>query len=145
LATAPPVPAIAPEARKTAPRPAGVPSGASAADRYRNGLETFRAGDLGGAAAIWEALLAEEHRGAFTLQLLTACQHDTIKDAQRSLGAQNLFLVTKKVKGRVCYRICIGTFESREAAGRALAGLPGEYRTAGASVRPVADVLDRDR
>ena len=87
----------------------------------------------------------KEHRGAFTLQLLTACQHDTIKDAQRSLGAQDLYLVTKKVNGRVCYRICVGTFESREAAGRALAGLPGEYRTAGASVRPVADVLERDR
>ena len=117
----------------------------AAADRYRNGLEIFRAGDLAGAAAIWEALLAEEHRGAFTLQLLTACQHDTIREAQRSLGAQDLYLVTKKVNGRVCYRICAGTFASREAAGRALAGLPGEYRTAGASVRPVADVLERDR
>jgi hypothetical protein len=140
LATLPPAPATV----NPASRAATVSPGASAADRYRRGLEIFRAGDLTGAAAVWEALLADEHRGAFTLQLLTACQHDTIKDAQRSLGAQNLFLVTKKVNGRVCYRICVGTFESREAAGRALAGLPGEYRTAGA-VRPVADVLERDR
>jgi hypothetical protein len=139
-ATPPPAPAIV----NPAPRAATVSPGASAADRYRSGLEIFRGGDLSGAAATWEALLADEYRGAFTLQLLTACQHDTIKEAQRSLGAQNLFLVTKKVNGRVCYRICIGTFESREAAGRALAGLPGEYRTAGA-VRPVADVLERDR
>jgi septal ring-binding cell division protein DamX len=127
-----------------APRPAAVSPSASGADRYRNGLEIFHAGDFPGAAAIWEALLAEEHRGAFTLQLLTACQHDTIRDAQRSLGAQDLYLVTKKVNGRVCYRICIGTFASREVAGRALSGLPGEYRSAGA-VRPVADVLERDR
>ncbi len=128
-----------------APRPAGVPSGASGADRYRSGLEIFRAGDLDGAAAIWETLLAEEHRGAFTLQLLTACQHDTIKEAQRSLAPQELYLVAKKVDGRVCYRICLGAFDSQEAAGRALAGLPGEYRTAGAKVRAVADVLDRNR
>ena len=58
--------------------------------------------------------------------------------------AQELYLVTKKVNGRVCYRICLGTFASREAAGRTLAGLPGEYRSGGA-VRSVADVLDRDR
>ena len=145
IAPAPPAPPIAPKTREAAPRPAGVPSGASGADRYRNGLENFRAGDLDGAAAIWEALLAAEHRGSFTLQLLTACQHDTIKDAQRSLGAQELYLVTKKVNGRVCYRVCIGTFESRESAGRALAGLPGEFRAGGASIRPVADVLERDR
>ena len=142
-ATAPPLPAT--EARGPAPRSAGVTSGASGKDRYRSGLEIFLAGDLDRAAAIWEELLAEEHRGAFTLQLLTACQHDTVRDAQRSLAAQELYLVTKKVNGRVCYRICLGTFGSREAAGRALAGLPGEYRTAGASVRAIADVLERDR
>ena len=90
------------------------------------------------------AELAEEHRGAFTLQLLTACQHDTIKEAQRSLPSQELYLVTKKVNGRACFRICLGTFESRESAGRALAGLPAGYR-AGGAVRPVLDVLDRDR
>jgi len=128
-----------------APRSAKVTSGASGKDRYGTALEIFRAGDVDGAAAIWEALLAEEHRGAFTLQILTACQHDTVRDAQRSLSTQELYLVTKKVNGRLCYRICLGTFDSREAAGRALAGLPGEYRTAGATVRPVADVLDRDR
>lgn len=140
-AAAPP----APELRGPTPRPATVPPGASATDRYRNGLEIFRAGDLEGAAAIWEALLAGEHRGAFTLQLLTACQHDTVRDAQRALAAQELYLVTKKVNGRVCYRVCLGAFESREVAGRALSGLPGEYRAGGAAVRAVADVLDRDR
>jgi len=140
-----PTPALATATPPPAPAATAPPAPAPTKDRYRNGLEIFLAGDLDGAAAIWEALLSKEHRGAFTLQLLTACQHDTIKDAKRSLAAHELYLVTKKVNGRVCYRICVGTFESREAAGRALAGLPGEYRTSGASIRPVADVLDRDR
>jgi len=122
-----------------------VVSGASGADRYRTALEIFRAGDLDGAAAIWEALLAEEHRGAFTVQLLTACQSDTIREVQRSNPATELYLVTKKVNGRVCYRVCLGAFGSREAANRTLSALSGEYRSAGAAVRPVADVLARDR
>jgi len=140
---APPV--EAPVAATSAPVTAAVPSGANGADRYRSGLEIFRAGDLDGAAVIWEALLAEEHRRAFTLQLLTACQQDTIRAAQRSLGAQELYLIAKKVNGRVCYRICLGAFDTQEAAGRALAGLPGEYRAGGAKVRAVTDVLDRTR
>ena len=77
-------------------RAAASAAGGAAPDRYRNALEIFRAGDLDGAAVIWESLLAEEHRGGFTVQLLTACQHDTIRDAQRSLAAQELYLVTKK-------------------------------------------------
>jgi len=139
------VPAAAPAPVPAAPRPTAASSGASGTDRYRNGLEIFRAGDLDGAAAIWETLLAEEHRGAFTVQVLTACQHDTVRDAQRSLTAHELYLVTRKVGGRVCYRICLGTFDSRETAVRVLSELPGEYRSGGAAVRPVADVLNRDR
>ncbi len=135
-----PAPAVVAPTRPTEPPPPR-----SASDRYRNALEIFRAGDLDGAAAIWEALLAEEHRGAFTVQVLTACQPDTVREAQRSLPGHEFYLVTKKVNARVCYRICLGAFDSRENAGRALAGLPGEYRTGGAAVRPVADVLNRDR
>ncbi len=140
-AVPPPAPAPAPPAP---PSTAATP-GASRTNRTHNALETFRAGDFDGAAAGWEALLAEEHRHAFTVQVLTACQHDTIRDAQRSLSAQDFYLVTRKMHGRVCYRICVGTFDSRESAGRALAGLPGEYRAGGALIRPVAEVLDRDR
>jgi len=141
-----PATAAAPAARGPAPRPAAAaPAGVSGTDRYRNALEIFRAGDIDGAAAIWEALLAEEHRGAFTVQLLTACQHDTIRDAQRSLSSQEMYLVAKKVNGRNCFRVCVGTFDTREAAGRALAGLPGTFRSGGASVRAVADALNRER
>lgn len=144
-ATAPAAPAPASGVKDPAPRPAAVSAGASGTDRYRNALELSRAGDLDGAAATWEALLAEEHRSAFTVQVLTACQHDTVRDAQRALTGQDLYLVAKKVNGRSCYRICLGTFDSREAAARALLALPGEYRTSGAAVRAVADALNKER
>jgi septal ring-binding cell division protein DamX len=125
-----------------APQPPAVttPSGGSA-DRYRNGFDVFRAGDLDGAAAIWEDLLALEHRDAFTLLLLTACQRETIQEAQKTLPARRLYLVPKRVNGRNCFRVCVDTYGSRDEAARALAGLPAEFKAAGASVRPVADVL----
>jgi hypothetical protein len=124
---------------------AAAPADTFGSDRHRTALEVFRAGDLDGAAAIWESLLAAEHRGAFTVLLLTACSGDTIRDAQRKLPSQQLYLVAKKVNGRGCFRVCIGTYDSREAAGRALAGLPREYRSAGAAVRSVADVTTTGR
>jgi septal ring-binding cell division protein DamX len=115
----------------------------ASSDRYRNGLDVMRAGDLDGAAAIWEDLLALEHRDAFTLLLLTACQRETIQDAYKALPSRKLYLVPKQVNGRNCFRVCADTFGSRDAAAQGLAALPTEFRSAGASVRPVADVLKR--
>jgi outer membrane biosynthesis protein TonB len=140
-----PSPAAAPAPPAPVARPAAPAPAAPAGDRYRNGLEVLRAGDFDAAADIFESVLGTEHRGEFTLLLLTACQHDTIRDAQRALGAQAVYLVSKKVNGRACFRVCVGTYPTREAAGRALGELPGAYRSEGAAVRPVADVLSRDR
>lgn len=122
-------------------RPA--PPAAGGGDRYRNGLDVFRAGDLDGAAAIWEGLLAESHRAAFTVSLMTACQAETIRNAQQALSPKDLYLVPKKVNGRSCYRVCVGVWATRDEAGKALASLPQPYRSEGATVKPVADVLNR--
>jgi septal ring-binding cell division protein DamX len=134
-----------PDAAKPPPARAAQPSAEIlGSDRYRTAFGVYKAGDLDGAAAMWEAQLAE-HRKAYTLQLMTACSSETVRDAQRALSTQQLYLVAMKVKGRNCFRVCIGTFDSREAAGRALAALPSTYRSAGASVRSVADVLATGR
>jgi hypothetical protein len=142
---APPTPPLAPPvATSPIPTAPSVPQQRPVlTDRYRNGLDVFRAGDIDGAAAIWEDLLALEHRDAFTLLLLTACQQDTILDIQKALSSRRLFLVPRQVKGRNCFRVCVDTFSSRDAAARALAGLPAEFRAAGAAVRPVADVVTK--
>jgi hypothetical protein len=139
VAPAPAPPVVPPLA--TAPVPVAAPSQAVLTDRYRNGLGIFRAGDLDGAAAIWEDVLALDHRDEFTVLLLTACQQDTVRDIQKALANRRLFLVPRQVKGRNCFRVCVDTFGSRDAATRALASLPSEFRAAGAAVRPVADVL----
>jgi hypothetical protein len=122
-----------------------APASAGGTDRYRNALEVFRAGDTDGAAAIWESLLGEQHRGEFTVLLLTACQRETLVKTQAEFSAQRIYLVGKKVNGRGCFRVCLGTYESRDAAGRALAEAPRQYREEGAAIRGVADVLNRDR
>ena len=140
-----PAPASPPAAVAPLPPKAVLPAGATGADRHRNALEMFRAGDLNAAAATWESILSGEHRTAFTLLLMTACQRETIQGTQRALPSPEMYLVSKKVNGRECFRVCLGTYSSREAANRALATLPAEYRSAGAAVRPVDAILDRDR
>lgn len=148
---APPAPVPAPQSPVAAPSPVAKPLATTAAapaptgggDRYRNGFEAFRAGDLDGAAAIWEGLLSEQHRNVFTVLLMTACQHETIREAQRALAPRDIYLVTRKVNGRGCFRVCLGTLASREEAGRVLAGLPSEYKAAGAAVRTVSEVLTK--
>ena len=159
----PPAPSRQPVPAQTSPQPAPAPapppppagqvpalkSGSPApspdGDRYRRGLEAFRAGDLSGSAAIWEALLAEDRRDGFTIQLQTACQPQSIRKVQRALDPTEIFLVGKKVNGRDCYRVCVGRFGSRESAAASLAGLPGEFRSSGAMVRAIRDVLAKDR
>ena len=47
----------------------------------------------------------------------------------------------KQVNGRGCFRVCVDTYATRDEAARALVALPAEFRSAGAAVRPVADVL----
>lgn len=136
-----PTPAPAPPEASPPPPPSAAPSGAS--DRYRTGLQVFGDGDVEGAAAIWESEL-EEVAGSMTVLLMTACQRETLHSAFTALAGHGpLFLVGKDVQGRRCYRVALGTFDSRTDASRALSALPAEYREAGAAVRRVSEVLAR--
>lgn len=146
-----PAPSIAPAAPALMPpvaaKPA-VPTGPSApqagTDRYRGGLEIFQAGDLAGAAAVWERLLAEEHAQEFTILVEAACEPGTVREAYNRLSPQGMvYLVGKEVKGRNCFRICLGSFPSHAAAAQAMTGLPPEFRGIGATVRPVPEVLKK--
>lgn len=58
--------------------------------------------------------------GPFTLQLAVACRKET---AERLLGrvegAGDLYILPAVAKGQECFRICWGSFDSKEAALRA--------------------------
>ena len=55
--------------------------------------------------------------GAFTLQFLYACNADNVRSQVETLGAdRDFYLLPVEDHGRACYRICWGTFPSKEAA-----------------------------
>ncbi len=50
----------------------------------------------------------------FTLRLFLACQPSSVEKAQTTAGAENpLYLLPRDFRGRTCYSVCWGVFDSR--------------------------------
>ncbi|HEX5044832.1 MAG TPA: hypothetical protein VFV75_18175 [Candidatus Polarisedimenticolaceae bacterium] len=102
------VPVAAPEAVDVPAPVAGVveplPAAPPAADVAPGGLAERAQADLGRAAA---------DAGAWTLQLVVACQEEGV---QRLLGAaagdERLYVFPREVSGRACWAVTWGTFSS---------------------------------
>ena len=63
--------------------------------------------------------------GGFSLQLLIACQDETVKSARSRAGAQgSLFVLPYDLKGRPCYRVCWGVYDDAEQARAAISAVP---------------------
>jgi septal ring-binding cell division protein DamX len=139
-----PAPAQPPE-----PGPGFVPGVPAAPFRdgsgYQAALRQLEAGDPGGSARAFRALLASEDPGRFTLQVMIACQEETLKGARaRSGDGGAFFFLPYSLKGRDCFRACWGLYPTREAAEKAIPALPDVFRGTGskplvlslASLRP---------
>jgi septal ring-binding cell division protein DamX len=129
--TATPAPTPTPRATPVAP-PAGGDARALLAQ-----------GALPDAARAFAAALAPRASGRFSLQVLVACAPENVQKAVAAVPAEDLFILPVTVKGRDCYRMCWGVYDSRPAAEAALSGLPPYFRQGGASPRvsPLAELL----
>jgi hypothetical protein len=60
-----------------------------------------------------------------------------------SVASDDLFILPVDYKGRACYRMCWGVYDSRQGAETALAALPTYFRQGGATPRlqPLVDLL----
>jgi septal ring-binding cell division protein DamX len=103
----------------------------------------MRQGTLPEAARAFAASLAPGARSRFSLQVLVACAPDNVQKAVAAVPDDELFIVPVNVKGRACYRVCWGVYDTRAAAEAALGGLPGYFRQGGAVPRlaPLAELL----
>lgn len=133
------------------PRAETVPAASSgpvspfrrAAD-YAAALEQLDGGRLQSAAQVFQELVASEDSGAFTLQLMIACQPDTVKRARAQAGNDAmLFVLPFTYKGQSCFRACWGIYPDRQAALDSIGRLPGAYRRAG--IKPIVVALDQLR
>jgi hypothetical protein len=138
-AVATPAPTPTPAARPT-PAPRATPAGPPPAGEARALLTQ---GALDQAARAFASSLAAGPRGRFSLQVLVACAPENVQKAVAATPAEELFILPVSVKGRACYRLCWGVYDTRPAAEAALAGLPAYFRQGGATPRlsPLAELL----
>jgi hypothetical protein len=132
-ATAPvPVATAAPTPRPTvAPTSAPVPSAggvAAARSQLRQGL--FNEAARGFAAHLRGAPAATA-----SIQLFVACSPETVQKAVSAVDAAELFILPISFKGRDCYRMCWGVYESAGNASASVRGLPDYFVKGGATPR----------
>ena len=84
-------------------------------------------GDVAAAARQFESWVLAENSNRFTLQVMIACQEETVKGAGIRAGADTpLFVLPYSLKGRDCYRVCWGLYSDGDAARGAVSGVPRE-------------------
>ncbi|MGH6690956.1 MAG: hypothetical protein ACREF4_09795, partial [Gammaproteobacteria bacterium] len=123
----PNAPATAPmEAVARPPAPPILPPEAPRADTGRRSL---LAGDYRSAARQFGSQTAGLP-GAYTIQLLMACQDETVKRAvDRANGSSQLFILPATHEGRTCYRVYWGRYQTQGRAQDALRrDLPSSFR-----------------
>jgi septal ring-binding cell division protein DamX len=82
-------------------------------------------------------------KSAFSIQLLVACADETVEKAVQNVQAQELYILPVSFKGRNCYRLCWGIYESEDRANSASRSVPEYFRKGGATpkVLPASSLL----
>ncbi len=93
------------------------------------------AGHVAAAARAGEAWARTRPAGEWTLQVLTACQPDTVRRAFRKVVDPDLVVLPARIRGRACYRVCWRTFSSERAAKGAMGEVPAHFRR---DAKPIA-------
>jgi septal ring-binding cell division protein DamX len=142
--SATPAPTISTPTPTPAPRPTATPRPTPAPVAPAGDARALLVqGELPDAARAFAASLAPGARGRFTLQVLVACAPENVRKAVSAVSAPELLLLPVDLKGRACYRLCWGVYDSRPAAEAALGSLPSYFRQGGGSPRvsPLVELL----
>jgi hypothetical protein len=98
----------------------------------------MRGGRFLEAANAFQAHLRRSGTTTQTIQLLVACSDETVKKAADSVPQDEFFIVPVNYKGRNCYRMGWGLYESEAQATLGLGTLPEYFRQPGVNPRVVA-------
>jgi uncharacterized protein DUF4388 len=113
------------------------------ASRYMGALRHLDTGDTEGAARIFQELASSEP-GRYTLQLMIACEEETLRTTRAQSGERgSLFFLSFQFKGRTCYRVCWGSYAGKDEARDAIPSLSAPLLPAGSS--PLIVPIDRLR
>jgi hypothetical protein len=103
----------------------------------------MRGGRYGEAATAFASHLRRSAAAGFTIQLLVACSDDTVRKAVESVPQDELFITPVDLKGRPCYRMGWGLYDSEARATQRLRTVPDYFHQPGVTPRvvPVATFL----
>ena len=96
----------------------------------------LQSGHLDAAAQGFAATVKAAPARSASVQILVACSPETVQKAVQNAGSPELFIVPVNYKGRDCYRLCWGLYESAQRAASAVPKLPAYFRK-GATPRVV--------
>jgi hypothetical protein len=131
--TAPPTqPPTAPPTRSPAPQ------GGADAGGLGGARTLLRSGRYGDAADAFAQHVRRTAKTGFTVQLLVACSDDTVRKAVEGVPQDELFIVPVSYKGRSCYRMGWGLYDSEARAEAARRSLPSYFSQPGVTPRVVA-------
>jgi septal ring-binding cell division protein DamX len=68
----------------------------------------------------------------YSVQLLVACSDETVEKALSNAGSPELLILPVSYKGRSCYRLCWGLYDSESRADSATHSVPAYFREGGA-------------
>lgn len=140
--TPPPEPAATPAPLVQAPppretsmveSPAKAPKKASRA-RSQDPAEVARLareGWVSDAADLGTKIARSGNPADWTLQVLLACQPDTVSRAFKAVDDRRLTVLHTRYQGKGCYRLCWGDFPTRQGAEQAAPEVPAYFRSAG--------------
>jgi septal ring-binding cell division protein DamX len=76
---------------------------------------------------------AAQPNGKFTVQFEIVCETASVTKALRD-GGSNVWFTSMSFRGKPCFRVFWGRYDTRDAASAAVAQLPASLRGGGASV-----------
>jgi uncharacterized protein DUF4388 len=122
---------------RTPVRPSPAPQGRTAPANLAEARTLLQSGNLDAAAQGFAATVKAAPSSSASVQILVACSPETVQKAVQNAGSPELFIVPVNYKGRDCYRLCWGLYESASRAASAMPSLP-EYFRKGATPRVIA-------
>ncbi|HEY6548973.1 MAG TPA: hypothetical protein VI589_13750, partial [Vicinamibacteria bacterium] len=129
LATPTTVPATTTPAAPTRPVPPppgdGLASARQLLDRH----------DYAAAANGFAQAIRKSPEARYSVQLLVACSDETVEKALQNAAAPELLILPVSYKGRSCYRLCWGLYDSESRADSATRSVPSYFREGGAKPR----------
>ena len=141
---APPSTVPAPVSPTTlAPKVTPAPKATPALDRLAEARGLVERQDYAAAARNFASSVRSSPDARFSVQLLVACSEETVGKAFANVSALELLILPVTYKGKGCYRLCWGLFDSEARANAAVGSVPAYFREGGAKpkVSPTAGLL----